>query len=366
MLLDQATWFQRQGYDVHAAFYYDKDGLLDTWRRQSSFPIHVVGSYQKGQPLKNGLGLINGFIALYKLIRKLSPQIIECFTHDANLLGIPAAWLCGVPVRVGSHHCTYQGLTPAKIKIHTLMTNSRLCSAIAAVSKMSRQQALDEKIRPEKIEIIPNGIAPLQTSVAIRAEKRAELGLKPDDIFILNVARMVPEKSQRLLIEAAGILLEANPNLRFMIAGDGPLRAQLTAQVEALGLQNRFWLPGKRTDVPALMNAADIFSLYSEIEGMPLSLMEAMSARLAVAASAIQANRDLVEDGVSGLLIPFGDAKLLAAAIQRLVDNPLLREELGQHAEQVITQQFTIEKSCRAYEALFDRLLKNRSESNWQ
>lgn len=360
VLLDQAGWFQQQGYDVTAAFYYDKDGVLDAWQQQADFPIRVVSKYQKGQTLKNGIGLLQGFFRLCSLIKKVNPDIIECFTHDANLIGIPAAWLCGVLVRVGTHHCTYQGLTKTKIKFHTWVANSWMCSKIVAVSSMAKQQALDEGIQNEKIEIIANGINPVRIDSRVREQKRVALGLKPDDIFILNVARMVREKSQYFLIDAVKILSENYPQIRTMIAGDGPLRTELEEQVRVTALQDTFWLPGRRSDVPELLNAADIFVLYSEIEGMPLSLMEAMSAKLPVIASEIGANRDLVTNGISGILVPFDSAEKLAAAIGNLIDDETFRKQLGEEAGRVITEQFTVEKSCDAYKRLFMDLLSEK------
>ena len=112
-------------------------------------------------------------------------------------------------------------------------------------------------------------------------------------------------------------------------------------------------LLGARTDIPELLQAADLFVLFSETEGMPISLMEAMAAGLPVIASALEGMSELIEDNISGRLIPFGNVPKLAETILQLIDHPELRMNLGMNAKQTIRDSFTIEKSCQIYEKVF-------------
>ena len=133
----------------------------------------------------------------------MKPYVIECFTHDAYTLGIPAAFLAGVKRRFGSHHGQFVGRSPMAGKIHTAIINSGLTSKLICVSERAKRQALEEGIRPEKIRVIFNGVKPVKTDPRIRSEVRQELGLTDDETMILNVGRLTPEKAQKNLVKAA-------------------------------------------------------------------------------------------------------------------------------------------------------------------
>ena len=288
VLLDQASWFWDRGCDVQTVFFYDKDGLAREWSARYPFPITVLSVYQRGAGLgKNLGGILHGFFHLVKFLRQVRPDVIECFTHDADTLGIPAAWLAGVKGRFGSHHGQFVGQSGFARKLHTCIINSGLTTKLICVSERARRQALEEGIDPGKIRVIFNGIKPVAADPEVRAEVRAELGLNDDDVMILNVARLVPEKAQQHLVTAAEKLKD-DPRLRFFIAGPGPCRDALKSQIEKAGLGDRFCLLGGRSDVDRLLNAADFFVLYSDTEGMPVSLMEAMSAGLPCIASDLE------------------------------------------------------------------------------
>lgn len=353
VLLDQALWFRQHGYTVSVAFYYDKDNLLEDWQKRVPFPIRVVGSYQKGKPIRNFFGLFKGFFHLCQFIRKENPTVIECFTHDANLIGLTAAWICHVPGRFGSHHGRFHGLSGIKMRLHTKVINSSVTDKIICVSERAKKQALEEGIRPDKIIVIPNGIPLIDPNPNTRKRKRSEIGLADSNFAILNVGRLVPEKAQHLLIEAASNVTEIKPETRFFIAGEGPFHEALQNQILERNLQTKVKLLGARTDIPELLQAADLFVLFSETEGMPISLMEAMAAGLPVIASALEGMSELIEDNISGRLIPFGNVPKLAETILQLIDHPELRMNLGMNAKQTIRDSFTIEKSCQIYEKVF-------------
>ena len=353
VLLDQALWFRQHGYSVSVAFYYDKDNLLEDWQKCVPFPIRVIGSYQKGKPVPNFFGLIKGFFHLCRFIRKEKPTVIECFTHDADLIGLTAAWICHVPGRFGSHHGRFHGLSKKKMSLHTKVINSSVTNKIICVSERAKNQALEEGIRADKIIVIPNGIPLIDPDPDTRKRKRSEIGLADSNFAIFNVGRLVPEKAQNLLIEAAAQVTELRPEARFFIAGEGPFHDALQTQIMKKSLQDKVKLLGARTDIPELLQAADLFVLFSETEGMPISLMEAMAAGLPVIASALEGMDELIEDHISGRLIPFGNVPKLAETILQLIDHPELRMNLGMNAKQTIRNSFTIEKSCQKYEKVF-------------
>ena len=359
VLLDQAQWFTDHGYEAGAVFFYDKDGLLPEWSKQYSFPITVLSRYRRGAGLlKNLGGLLHGFFGLFRKLRTEKPDYFESFTHDANLMGIPAARLCGVKSRIASHHGQFAGQSALSRKLHTFIINSTAATKLICVSERAKRQALSEGIKAKKIEVIFNGVKPVDTDPAVRKAVREELGLGKTDVMILNVGRLVPEKAQQNLVKAAALLTTDHPECRFFIAGEGPCRGELEQQIAELGVTERFTLLGSRTDIGRLLNGADFFVLYSDTEGMPVSLMEAMSAGLPCIASDLEGIAQLIPDRQYGLLILAGDPQLLAEALRESLADPEYCSAAGQAAARRIRESFSLDASCRRYEEIF------RSDAN--
>jgi glycosyltransferase involved in cell wall biosynthesis len=353
VLLDQASWFHAKGWRVLVIFYYDKDGKRSEWQAQYPFPIEVLSTYTRGGgAFKNLSGLLPGLLRLDKAIREFKPQAIECFTHDANLIGLPIAWLCGVPIRVGTHHGQFVNFSKLRSRLHTAIINSSMTTHFVCVSSRARKQALQEGIRDERIRIIFNGVRPVVKDVSLRAETRADLGLQAEDKTVINVGRLVPEKAQRLLIDAAAIVRKYRSDVRFFIAGEGPLRDSLTRLIQKHGLEDVFCLLGNRSDIAALLNAADLFVLYSETEGMPVSLMEAMSVGLPVIASDLEGVAEIVNRPNVGTLIPFGDSSLLANQIIDRLAQTQQSEKQGRNGQKRILEGFSLDRSCTQYQEM--------------
>lgn len=355
VLLDQAQWFWDKGWDVQAVFFYDKDGLLPEWSSRYPFPITVLSVYQRGAGLgKNLGGISHGTFHLVKFLKQVKPDVIECFTHDADTIGLPAAWLAGVRGRFGTHHGQFAGQSAAARSLHTRIINSGMTSKLVCVSARAEQQALSEGIAREKIRVIFNGVRPVDADPAVRAEVRRELGLTDRERMILSVGRLVPEKAQQHLVSAASALAEDMPELRFFIAGDGPCRQGLEEQIENAGLNERFRLLGSRSDVSRLLCAADLFVLYSDTEGMPVSLMEAMSAGLPCVASDLEGIAQLIPDSRYGTLLKAGDPALLTETLREVLSDPARSKAQGLAAAERIRRSFSLDASCAQYEELFN------------
>jgi HAD superfamily hydrolase (TIGR01549 family) len=173
---------------------------------------------------------------------------------------------------------------------------------------------------------------------------------------LLNVGRLVSQKSQHILLEALLPLRASLPGLRLRIVGDGPLEGTLRARVRALGLDDAVEFLGNRDDVPELLRAADVFVFPSRYEGHPGALVEAMLAGLPVIASDIPVHRETIADGHTGLLVPVDDAAAWADAIRRLADSPHQRAALGRAAREVALRRFDIRQIARQHESLYRRL----------
>ncbi len=188
VLLDQANWFHVRGYQVTAAFFYDRDGLHEKWKDSFPFPIVNLNAFQKGWgTLQNGVSIFRGLWRLWSLLRHEKFDAIETFTHDSNMLALPLAWAAHIPVRIATHHGIVAGISPWREKLHAWMVNHDIAQCIVAVSAMTRQKLIDEGIQAERIVVIPNGIMPVQVEGINRAEVRQAAGLRAEDPFLLAV-----------------------------------------------------------------------------------------------------------------------------------------------------------------------------------
>jgi glycosyltransferase involved in cell wall biosynthesis len=205
--------------------------------------------------------------------------------------------------------------------------------------------------------VIPNGIGPVVLNRATMPDIRREIGVGPEDVFILSVGRLVYQKGHEYLIEAIGILGSALPRIQVAICGEGPLRRQLEAQIRRLGLDASVRLLGNRMDIDHYLASADIFALPSRWEGLPVALLEAMQHGLPVVATAVEGVEEVVQDDVQGLLVPAEDSRALAEALRLLVIDPGRRAQMGGAASARIRQAYTIDIMCGKYLALMNTLL---------
>jgi glycosyltransferase involved in cell wall biosynthesis len=189
---------------------------------------------------------------------------------------------------------------------------------------------------------IPNGVDTARFyRPEVRAEWRARHGFAPEDVLLVSVARLEPQKNPQALIEA---FRRADVPAKLLLAGDGSLRDQLSGA----------HLLGVRTDLPELLSSCDVFALASDWEGHPLSVIEAMAAGLPVVATAVGGVPEIV--GEAGVLIPRGRTDALATALRELVLEPGRRRALGNAARER-ARRFDVRAMISAYGALFEELV---------
>jgi glycosyltransferase involved in cell wall biosynthesis len=232
--------------------------------------------------------------------------------------------------------------------------------AAIAVSHSTRAFLVDQRFVPEaRVRLIWNGapldeFAPVGRDRALRV--RRELGLPDDALVVGTVGRLNAQKGHRFLLEAAARLLGRRTDARILIVGDGDLMDALQRQAAALGIADRTLFPGHRTDVPDLLGALDVFCISSLYEGTPLALFEAMAAGRAVVSTSVDGCREVLEDGVNGLLVPPGDATALAVALERVLADHALRAALGD-AALAASRWYDVRACVEQMEALYDELL---------
>ncbi len=203
--------------------------------------------------------------------------------------------------------------------------------------------------------LIPNGILvdTFRGPSIDRERWRNKEGFAPTDVLFVCVAGLRPQKNPALLLEAFHRGVASDPRAHLLFVGRGALKSELERQIGALGLQERVHLLGLRSDVPEILNAADVFVLSSDYEGNPLSVMEAMAAGKPMVCTAVGGVPELVEDGKCGLLVPPRDVKDLAGAIRHMLENPEARKSMGEASARRAVERFDLRVMTEAYENLY-------------
>lgn len=291
---------------------------------------------------------------LRELIRTLRAEgALAAHSHEFTLgvYGAAATRWLGIPHVITMHGD--QGVTDTWRRRAALRWAFRRSHAAVAVSDHTRR-AMEARLglRDRSMQVVHNGIP---VPAGRREPLRRELGLRDDDVLVLAVGSLRPNKGHRVLIEAlAGLLRCEGPGRwRLAIAGQGEEREALVRRAQELGMAERVHLLGQREDIADVQAAADVFAMPSYAEGLPLALLEAMFAGSAIVASGVGGIPEAVADGEEALLTPPADPDALRRALARLIADPALRARLGAAARRRADAEFRIERMADRYEALY-------------
>jgi glycosyltransferase involved in cell wall biosynthesis len=205
---------------------------------------------------------------------------------------------------------------------------------------------------------IPNGIPPAPPP-SDRAKLEREWGLVPGRRLVVSVGRLTEPKNQGLAIAA----LAEVPDATLAVLGEGPLRASLEREALHAGVADRVVFAGLRHDAREVIGAADAVVIPSRVEGLPLVALEALAAGTPIVATAVRGLRELLTDGETALLAPPGDARLLAAALRRVLDDDALSERLAEAGLRVATE-YTEERMVHGFLAFYRQLLAERRDES--
>jgi len=288
-----------------------------------------------------------------RYMRRADIAIAHAFDFYTNLMLIPAARMARIPVVIGSQRQLGDLLTPLQYRIQAAMF--RLSDCIICNSQAAADRLIHAGVPGRRIRVIANGLP-------AEAFEKTEPALprRTGVTRIGMIARMnLRAKNHHAFLAAAARVLAKFPNAEFVLAGDGPLRPELEAAAQQLGLGDRIHFLGDRRDIPAVLASFDVSVLPSASESLSNVIIESMAAGVPVVATCVGGNPELVTER-TGILVPPDDVDALAAGIERLLDDYNLRAQLGRNARQFATSHFTSEQMRVRHEELYRELLERK------
>jgi glycosyltransferase involved in cell wall biosynthesis len=333
LLVEFARCADRRRFDLHFVSLGGR-GVLAEDLEAHDWPV---------TPLDEPSGFRPGLVLrLARLFRRQRIDIVHTHDERPHVYGAFAAQLAGARRLIHTrHHGMADRLTPRQTGL--VRTASRLTDRFVCVSADSARQAVRQGVSSRIVRTLHNGIDLM----------RFDPSQARDGGPVVAVARLSPEKDITTLLHAAALAVAEDPSFRLEIAGDGPCMADLRRMAADLSLDGCVHFHGQVREVPALLARAGLFVLSSRTEGVSLTLLEAMACGLAVVATRVGGNPEVVADGETGLLVAPGDPAALALALLRLRRDDGERRRMEQAGRRRVERCFDVRRMTAAYETLY-------------
>ena len=356
ILRDFAAYLDRETYQFSACAL-DADGVVGEEIQEMGLPVFVLGK-KPGVDLKLPL-------ALYRLFRTERIDIVHTHNFSPLLYAALPARFAGVR---GIVHTDHNRIIRPDVMRRMVVERwlSHCVDIITAVStQVKRDLVRYEKIHPDRIRVIRNGIntAPPVPNISPH-DLRRDLGISPDAQVVGVCSRLAAGKGIMYLLQAAGPILKLHPGTVFLIVGDGEAREDLERMADRVCPNKSVIFTGFRSDIQNILGLLDVYVLPSLFEGTPLGLLEAMAVGKAVVATRVGSNEEIVEDGVTGRLIDPRRADQLVEAIGGFLSSPSNRERMGCAAAEHVRSLFSLDRMMREYDMLYQTLLDQKKELN--
>jgi len=338
---------------------HDKFGVSVILPKNSKLKEHIPGAFEVDGLAEKSFS-VKGVREIKKVLKRLQPDIVH--THGA-LSGRIAGKLAGVKQVTYTRHSVFEPAANLTKGIGFQLNkwlNNWTCNKIIAVAKAAAQNMIDSGVDESKIEVIYNGVEPLGKRAKEQNEEfLRSIGAKIGIPTLVIAARITAVKGQKYIIEAAKTLKEKGIICQIIIAGTGEDSESLKDLAEDLCvLGNYILLPGFVSDMEGLMNTCDIqLNASFGTEAASLALMEGMSLGLSTIASDYGGNPELITDGVNGILTPQKDPEAIAVAIEKLLSDKKLYEEMSKNSKRIYEERFTAKNMVRQMEEFYNSLL---------
>ena len=335
-------------FQIHLGCVSRRGPLAHNFPDAAQFPLG--GSLYGWRSLRTRLNLS-------RHLRHHQVQVAHAFDFYTNLTLIPAAKLARVPVIIGSHRQLGDLMTPAQFRAQAAAF--RWCDAVVCNSQAAADRLIATGLSPQKIAIIGNALP-----AAVFTAAPATLPKRPGVARVGMVARMNHRyKNHSGFLRIAAQIHQRMPDVEFLLVGDGPLRQELEREAASLGLGASAIFLGDRQDMPAILASLDVAILTSDSESLSNVILEAMAAGLPVVAYGVGGNSELLSDQ-RGALIPAGNESIFADAVEKLLTDSALRQQLGRNALQFTKENFSLDRVRQRYVELYVSLLRKKRRWN--
>jgi glycosyltransferase involved in cell wall biosynthesis len=339
------------------------EGSLLERARAGGVPLAVVPELRRAiHPWRDW----QSFRQIKRVLREFHPDVVHTHSAKGGILGRAAAAQLQAPAIVHTVHGApfypYQNTLSREFNRRCERWAARRCHALVSVSDAMTELMVANRVAPRaKFTTVYSGldIEPLLTADSNRDLIRRELGYYDDDLVIGTIARLSPLKGHEYLVRAAPAIVAANPNAKFLLVGDGPLRQTIASQVARAGLSDRFKFLGLAAPerIPGLIAAMDMLVHVSLREGLARTLAQALLVGRPVISYDIDGAREVVVDGETGYLLPPQSIDDLVTAVRRLAADPALRARMGATGRRLFADQFRHERMVDDLHRLYERLL---------
>lgn len=331
-------------------------------------PLEFVDDLEKNGVKVHSLSMHPGratpkdFASYLSLIRRLQTSVIHSHMIHANILGRFTRIISKRLIIISTAHSIDEGSGWRSL---AYQWTDRAANLTTNVSEAATQEYIRKGLAPaDRIQTVPNGvdIPSFQRNESVRRLLRSELSL--DNAFIwLCVGRLVEAKDHANLIRAFSQVTQQNDAAHLLLAGDGPLRHELEFLCRVYGIEDRVHFLGARSDIPALMSAADGYVLSSAWEGLPMVLLEAASCGLPLVATDVGGNNEVIAASKENHLVRSKDANALAEAMLRVMQLPgTIRQSVGAENRAYVAEKFGLDAVLDQWEAIYNSFLSKRDQ----
>jgi sugar transferase (PEP-CTERM/EpsH1 system associated) len=291
----------------------------------------------------------------HRLLKERDIHLMHSHEFATNVYASLLAKITGIPAVTTVHGKNYYG---EKWRRRAAYRYAARHSTMVAVSHDMKRFLVERiSIPPDKLRVIHNGIdlgryAEQQADRAIRKK----LGIRDGQPVIGTIGNLFAVKGQVHLLRACRDVARVFPDLVLLIAGEGDQRGMLEKEASDIGMADRVKFLGFRDDVPSLLQAMDVFVLPSLSEGLPLSVLEALSLKKPVVASDVGGIPEIIENGVTGYLVPPENPEALAEKITLLLQNPERAAVIGQAGRRRVEEDFSLPRMIREHQSLYEEI----------
>jgi glycosyltransferase involved in cell wall biosynthesis len=343
-VLQLAAGLRTHGFECEIACPGDSGLVHDAL--EANIAVHPVPIVGPLHPLRDPLAIVS----LAEIIRERRPALVHAHGSKAGLIARMAMLMAGRPPTIVTVHnqVLYGGISPLMRWVYVAMERrlARRTARIITVSEALRSEMLESfGLASSLVTTVYNGLdlTPF-LSGSDRAKARERYGIPSGALAIGLAARFAPQKALDVLVEAAVPVLEHYPEAYLVLAGSGPLLEFVRTRARTTPVRDRILFPGLETDMPGFLSSLDIYASAAIAEGLGLGTIEAMAAGLPVVSTTAGGTPEVVEDGMTGLLVPPGKAAPMTEALLRLAKDAALRKLMGEAGRVRALDRFTEER----------------------